>query len=189
MHLTICVFTFSVCSLHLEMQVTTKCLLVSNAKYGLSLWTLKLDILKIATEKGDPVLQESCLSICQFVRWSVAKAVVQRAGSWVTWCSLFVLSCALLPLSGDSCSCLDVRFLARLRCHQDKEPVHPQATIMLLFKLAAVLPKESPIDGPSPETEPIQFKAQCDAFEMWLLKCHPFIPVELEDTQVNFLAF
>lgn len=100
------------------------------------------------------------------VRWSVAKAVMQRAGSRVTWCSLFVLSCALLPLSGDLCSCLDVRFLARLRCHQDKEPVHPQVTIMLLFKLAAVLPKESPIDGPSPETEPIQFKAQCDAFEM-----------------------
>lgn len=51
-------------------------------------------------------------------------------------------------------------------CQQDKQPVHPQVTGMLLCKLAAVLPKESPIDGPSPETEPVQFKAQCDAFEM-----------------------
>lgn len=36
--------------------------------------------------------------------------------------------------------------------------------------ISCVLLKENPIDGPSPETEPIQFKALCDAFEIQLLK-------------------
>lgn len=65
------------------------------------------------------------------VRWAVAKAVIHRAGCQITWCSLFVFSCALLSHLGNLSSCLDVetrRFLSctvNNPCYQGKQTAHP----------------------------------------------------------------
>lgn len=142
---------------------------------------MKLVILKTSTETGDPILQESCLSICLrviTVRGAVAEAVTHRAGSQITWCSLFVFRClvlfVLLSRLGNLFSCLDVETRHFLSCIQwttlamrtSKSSSPPGYSNATFQTSSCVLLKESPIDGPSPETEPIQFKALCDAFEI-----------------------
>lgn len=78
------------------------------------------------------------------VRWAVAKAVTHRAGCQITWCSLFVFSCALLSHLGNLSLCLDVETWLFLSCtvnnpcYQGKQTAHPQVTVMLLLKLAVV---------------------------------------------------
>lgn len=89
------------------------------------------------------------------------------------WCGLFVFSCALLSHSGDLSSCLDVELSVFSRVYSEQPLLSGQASSSppgysnATFQTSScVLLKESPIEGPSPETEPVQFKALCDAFEI-----------------------